>query len=61
VVEMGRRGMRHNSPYQMPDLSYLHPHHRHARVNWLKSITDLCSRCAECRKRIRGRIVGEGR
>lgn len=50
--EMLRRGMRHESPYEMPDLSYLPEKHRNAKVDEEKSARELARRCPLCRKRI---------
>lgn len=47
--EMVRRKIKHQSPYVQPDLSYLKPKHRFAKVNTEISISDLSSRCENCR------------
>jgi len=52
AAEMLARGMRHQSPYSMPDISHLPPAHRHARVNVPAALADLADRCGECRGRI---------
>lgn len=49
--EMLCRGMNHNSPYEMPDLSYLPDTHRFAKVDVKLSLNDLLNRCPECVKR----------
>jgi hypothetical protein len=52
VREWVRRGYNHNSPYEMPDLSYLPKHHREAKVDMENSIRELYRKCPECRKRM---------
>ena len=47
VKEMLARGYNHNSPYVLPDLSYLLEKHRKAKVNLDESIEQL-KRCSEC-------------
>lgn len=42
----------HNSPYELPDLSYLPLEHRFATVNGFESLRELCKRCPDCRKLI---------
>ena len=49
VSEMLKRGYKHNSPYIMPDISYLPYSVRCAKVNLQKSIFDLRCRCRKCR------------
>lgn len=50
AAEMVRRGYNHNSPYTLPDLSYL-PHEQvMAKVDVEQSRHDLRERCDECRK-----------
>lgn len=51
AVEMLHRGMNHNSRYEMPDISYLPPEQRYAKVNTEQSYIDLASRCPACRAR----------
>lgn len=51
VVEMILRGYNHQSPYDMPDLSYLSSRERYFVVDKDQALTDLISRCAECKKR----------
>lgn len=46
--EMLRRGMRHESPYEMPDLSYLPKEHREARVDRREAMAMLARRCRTC-------------
>lgn len=53
--EMGRRGMRHKSPYKQPDLGYLPERFREAKVDQMVSMNDLIVRCEECRK-----LISEG-
>jgi len=52
VEEMLRRGMKHNSPYVQPDLSYLPDWQRYAKVDLAYNLRDLAGRCAACRERI---------
>jgi hypothetical protein len=51
--EMLRRGMKHKSPYEMPDLSYLPNEHRDARVDRAEALKLMAWRCPGCRERIR--------
>lgn len=46
--EMLRRGFNHNSPYTLPDLSYLPEEFTNAKVNIGYNIIDLMERCEEC-------------
>lgn len=48
AAEMLRRGMKHKSPYEQPDLSYLPDEHRMAKVDVRVSRTDLYKRCSAC-------------
>ena len=50
--EMTRRGYNHNSPYELPDLSYLKDFERYAKIDIQNSINDLSNRCPECAKKI---------
>jgi len=50
VEEMTKRGMKHKSDYEQPDLSYLKD--IDIKVNIEKSLSDLIERCSECKKRI---------
>jgi len=52
AAEMIRRGCKHQSPYSLPDLSYLPHEHIFAKVDQEQSIRDLCERCKDCRERI---------
>jgi hypothetical protein len=52
VEEMLRRGYNHNSPYILPDLSYLPEEFINAKVNIGHNIVDLMARCGECRSLI---------
>ena len=54
AAEMLRRGMNHQSPYEMPDLSYLPPEHRTAKVDQRVSRSALYARCEACRERLVG-------
>lgn len=56
VAEMIKRNYNHNSPYEQPDISYLKPEERYARINENISISDLINRCPECAKRINTKI-----
>lgn len=49
ALEMLYRGMNHNSPYEMPDISYLPADQRYAKVNLGQSYLDLGGRCEKCR------------
>ena len=51
--EMVLRGMRHCSPLQQPDISYLPEAEQSARVNINVSMSDLYARCNLCRDRIK--------
>lgn len=42
----------HDSPYSMPDLSYMPEWHRQAEVDQLESIVTLIIRCEDCREKI---------
>lgn len=50
--EMIRRGYKHESHYEMPDINYLTLKEYFSRVNVDLSISELKSRCPECRKRM---------
>jgi hypothetical protein len=50
--EMTRRGMNHNSPYTMPDISYIGIMNELTGHDIENNIKDLCGRCPECRERI---------
>jgi hypothetical protein len=52
VQEMISRGYNHNSPYEQPDISYLKPEERYAKVDIGVSVSDLRKRCPECESRI---------
>ena len=58
--EMTARGFNHNSPYELPDLSYLSTNERNAKVDIQNSINDLTNRCPECHKRICNNITKVG-
>jgi hypothetical protein len=58
VSEMLRRGYRHDSPYTMPDISYLPEDYRKARVDMNESVRSLSDRCDECRCRIEEFVGG---
>jgi len=46
--EMLRRGFRHESPYEMPDLSHLSDEHRTTKVDRGSSLVMLRDRCPDC-------------
>lgn len=50
--EMETREMNHESPYEMPDLSYLPAPHMEATVDVEESLKELAGRCPACRERI---------
>ncbi len=50
--EMIRRGMQHKSPYEQPDLDYLPPKERFAKVDATQSFIDLTSKCELCKSKI---------
>ena len=52
--EMMNRGMNHNSVYKQPDISYLPPDQRYAKVDLIQSYYDLTSRCQQCKQLIEG-------
>lgn len=51
AFEMNVRGIKHNSPYKLPNLKYLGTK-AYAEVNENRSIVDLMVRCKKCKKRI---------
>jgi hypothetical protein len=51
--EMISRGMNHQSPYEMPDLSKYPDRIKNAKVDLEISYSDLCERCEACSKRIK--------
>lgn len=51
AAEMVRRGMKHNSPYEMPDLSYLPEEQRKAKVNRRENLSLLLSKCWDCQSK----------
>jgi hypothetical protein len=52
--EMLDRGMNHQSPYEMPDISYLPNNQRYAKVDVNMSFIDLVGRCDKCKQLIKG-------
>jgi len=50
--EMLRRRYRHESPYELPDLSYLSELDRGMKVDLVESRADLMGRCSDCATRI---------
>jgi hypothetical protein len=51
VKEMIKRGYNHQSPYTMPDISYIK---EKDNIDIDKNILDLMNRCEDCKKRIEG-------
>lgn len=51
AAEMVRRGFRHQSPLQQPDISYFPDNIQTATVDSEKSLKDLRGRCEKCRNR----------
>lgn len=51
VEEMIKRGYKHQSPYEQPDISYLPEAYRVFKVDPMASLVDLLGRCEECKKR----------
>lgn len=49
--EMLNRGYNHNSPYEMPDLSYLSSRERYFIIDRKISLQALLDRCPNCKKR----------
>jgi hypothetical protein len=52
VIEMQRRNYNHNSPYEMPNISYLPPQERDTKVDVNFSVNDLVERCPCCRRNL---------
>lgn len=52
VLEMEKRGMKHNSPYELPDLNYIPQEYLDMKVDADKSIEDLKDRCFKCEEKI---------
>lgn len=50
--EMINRGMKHNTPYEMPDLSYLPKNQLNTKVDQIKTIMLLHDKCKYCRERV---------
>ena len=51
AIEMLSRGYNHQSPFEMPDISYLSDEEKNARANLSYNVDDLKKRCSECKKR----------
>lgn len=51
VEEMIFRGYSHNSPYELPDLSYLPDNQRYMKADIGYNFADLFDRCPECKQR----------
>lgn len=49
VAEMLKRGFKHNSPLDEPDISYLSDDQKNARIDKLSADTELFSRCKKCK------------
>jgi hypothetical protein len=58
AAEMVRRGYKHQSPYSLPDLSYLSHDQVFAKVDREESRRELCKRCNSCRMRIMAYTLG---
>lgn len=56
VLEMLRRGYKHNSLYEQPDLSYLPDSQRYAKIDIEYNIKDLSERCPACRELLKNYI-----
>ena len=50
AIEMVRRGYRHESPYDPPNLDYLPPEDRFGRVDRVRSLRELWTYCDACRE-----------
>lgn len=48
--EMLKRGYKHNSPYEMPDLSYMPNELRFLECDAVRTYSDLFLRCKECKQ-----------
>jgi hypothetical protein len=57
AYEMITRGMNHQSPYEMPDISYLHAYELNARVDQDISRRDLTNRCLDCAIKMGGELT----
>lgn len=55
--EMLKRGYNHQSPFEMPDISYLPENEINALVDMEYNIKDLSNRCPECREEIEKRDI----
>lgn len=53
AIEMLNRGMKHNSPLEQPDFSYLPEEQRNYKVNKEQSLALLYDRCINCRELIK--------
>lgn len=51
VKEMKERGFNHQSPYLLPDLSYIGDEYLNLKVDITKSLNDLHERCSLCKER----------
>lgn len=51
VEEILRRGYNHDSPYELPDLSYIDPELLDVSVSRLSALFDLLARCDDCWER----------
>lgn len=58
VDEMVTRGYKHQSPFEMPDISYLPLDEQLATVPMSKSLALLLTRCPECHERFRTLMKG---
>lgn len=46
--------LNHNSPYELPDLSYLSKEELNSKVDFISSYIELITRCPYCREKLRG-------
>ncbi len=53
--EMVLRGMNHQSPFSMPDLSHYSSDDLNVHANLIYNLIDLVARCPKCRERILSR------
>jgi hypothetical protein len=59
VEEMLSRGWKHNSPFEMPDLSYLSDYDREGKVDTTVSTALLSLRCMACNDRLQNFLTGK--
>jgi hypothetical protein len=56
ATEMGRRGMNHKSPLEVPDVSYLSDKEIFSLVDQKKSHQEIKKRCEKCKKIIENAV-----